>query len=52
MHSFSVAATFKAWIDQVAHAGKTFSFIVQGQEKHVSQHIKCVRLGKGFSRPP
>jgi FMN-dependent NADH-azoreductase len=30
MHNFSVPATFKAWIDQIARAGKTFSYSEQG----------------------
>jgi FMN-dependent NADH-azoreductase len=30
MHNHSVPATFKAWIDQVARAGKTFSYSDQG----------------------
>ena len=30
MHNFSVPATFKAWIDQIARAGKTFSYSDQG----------------------
>jgi FMN-dependent NADH-azoreductase len=30
MHNFSVPATFKAWIDQIARAGKTFSYTSQG----------------------
>jgi FMN-dependent NADH-azoreductase len=51
MHSFSSLATFKAWIDQIARTGETFNFIMQGQEKYALQHIKCVRLRKGFSRP-
>ena len=30
MHNFSVPATFKAWIDQISRAGKTFSYGDQG----------------------
>jgi FMN-dependent NADH-azoreductase len=30
MHNFSVPATFKAWIDQIACVGKTFSYSDQG----------------------
>ena len=32
MHNFSVPASFKAWIDQIARAGKTFSYTRQGPE--------------------
>ena len=30
MHNFSVPASFKAWIDQIARAGKTFSYTSEG----------------------
>lgn len=30
MHNFSVPAAFKAWIDQIARAGKTFSYSDKG----------------------
>jgi len=30
VHNFSFPATFKAWIDQIARAGKTFSYTDQG----------------------
>lgn len=30
MHNFSIPASLKAWIDQIARAGKTFSYTDQG----------------------
>ncbi len=32
MHNFSVPASFKAWIDQIARAGKTFSYTDKGRK--------------------
>jgi FMN-dependent NADH-azoreductase len=42
MHNFSVPAAFKAWIDQIARAGKTFSYSDQGPKGLVPSDKKVV----------
>jgi FMN-dependent NADH-azoreductase len=42
MHNFSVPASFKAWTDQIARAGKTFSYTSQGPKGLVPSDKKVV----------
>jgi FMN-dependent NADH-azoreductase len=44
MHNFSVPAAFKAWIDQIARAGKTFSYSDQGPKGLVPSDKKVVAV--------
>jgi|HubBroStandDraft_4_1064222.scaffolds.fasta_scaffold00462_13 FMN-dependent NADH-azoreductase len=44
MHNFSVPATFKAWIDQIARAGKTFSYSDQGPKGLIPSNKKVVAV--------
>ncbi len=44
MHNFSVPATFKAWIDQIARAGKTFSYSDKGPKGLVPSNKKVVAV--------
>ena len=44
MHNFSVPATFKAWIDQIARAGKTFSYTSQGPKGLIPSDKKVVAI--------
>jgi len=44
MHNFSVPATFKAWIDQIARAGKTFSYGDQGPKGLIPSNKKVVAI--------
>ena len=44
MHNFSVPASFKAWIDQIARAGKTFSYSDKGPQGLVPSHKKVVAI--------
>ncbi len=52
MHNFSVPAAFKAWIDQISRAGKTFSYTDQGPKGLVPSTKKVVAVvtrGGAFS---
>lgn len=42
MHNFSVPAAFKAWIDQIARAGKTFSYTDRGPKGLVPAGKKVI----------
>ena len=44
MHNFSVPATFKAWIDQIARAGKTFSYTDQGPKGLITSDKKVIAI--------
>ena len=44
MHNFSVPATFKAWIDQIARAGKTFRYTDQGLKGLIPPDKKVVAI--------
>ena len=44
MHNFFVPATFKAWIDQIARAGKTFSYSDQGPKGLVPSNKKVIAI--------
>jgi FMN-dependent NADH-azoreductase len=44
MHNHSVPATFKAWIDQIARAGKTFSYSDQGPKGLVPSSKKVIAV--------
>ena len=44
MHNFSVPATFKAWIDQIARAGKTFSYSDQGPKGLIPSNKKVIAI--------
>lgn len=44
MHNYSVPASFKAWIDQIARAGKTFSYTSQGPKGLIPSHKKVVAI--------
>ena len=44
MHNFSVPATFKAWIDQIARAGKTFSYTDKGPKGLLPSNKKVVAV--------
>src|SRR5271165_6502702 len=44
MHNYSVPATFKAWIDQIARAGKTFSYSDQGPKGLIPSNKKVVAI--------
>lgn len=44
MHNFSVPASFKAWIDQIARAGRTFSYTNQGPKGLIPSHKKVVAV--------
>ena len=44
MHNFSVPAAFKAWIDQIARAGKTFSYSDKGPKGLIPSDKKVVAL--------
>ena len=44
MHNFSVPAAFKAWIDQIARAGKTFSYSEQGPKGLLPSGKKVVAV--------
>ena len=53
MHNFSVPATFKAWIDQIARAGKTFSYTDKGPKGLISSNKKVVAvLSRGGAYAP
>lgn len=44
MHNYSVPATFKAWIDQIARAGKTFSYSDQGPKGLIPSNKKVIAI--------
>ena len=44
MHNFSVPASFKAWIDQIARAGKTFSYTDKGPKGLIPSSKKVVAI--------
>jgi FMN-dependent NADH-azoreductase len=44
MHNFSVPATFKAWIDQIARVGKTFSYGDQGPKGLIPSNKKVIAV--------
>jgi FMN-dependent NADH-azoreductase len=44
MHNHSVPATFKAWIDQIARAGKTFNYTDKGPKGLVPSSKKVVAV--------
>lgn len=44
MHNFSVPASFKAWIDQIARAGKTFSYTAEGPKGLIPSNKKVVAI--------
>jgi FMN-dependent NADH-azoreductase len=44
MHNYSVPASFKAWIDQIARAGKTFSYTNQGPKGLIPSQKKVVAV--------
>ncbi|HEY4900041.1 MAG TPA: FMN-dependent NADH-azoreductase [Terriglobales bacterium] len=44
MHNFSVPASFKAWIDQIARAGKTFSYTDRGPKGLIPSSKKVVAV--------
>jgi FMN-dependent NADH-azoreductase len=44
MHNYSVPASFKAWIDQIARAGKTFSYSDHGPKGLIPSHKKVVAI--------
>jgi FMN-dependent NADH-azoreductase len=53
MHNFSVPASFKAWIDQIARAGKTFSYTSEGPKGLVPSDKKVVAiLSRGGAYAP
>ena len=53
MHNFSVPAVFKAWIDQIARAGKTFSYSDKGPKGMVPSDKKVVAvLSRGGAYAP
>ncbi len=53
MHNFSVPASFKAWIDQIARAGKTFSYTDQGPKGLIPSTKKVVAiLSRGSAYAP
>ena len=53
MHNFSVPATFKAWIDQIARAGKTFSYTDKGPKGLIPSNKKVVAvLSRGGAYAP
>jgi FMN-dependent NADH-azoreductase len=44
MHNFWVPASFKAWIDQIARAGKTFGYSDQGPKGLIPSNKKVVAV--------
>jgi FMN-dependent NADH-azoreductase len=44
MHNFSIPASLKAWIDQIARAGKTFSYGEQGPKGLVPANKKVFAI--------
>ncbi|MGA9567818.1 MAG: NAD(P)H-dependent oxidoreductase [Candidatus Korobacteraceae bacterium] len=44
MHNFSVPATFKAWIDQIARAGKTFTYGDEGPKGLVPANKQVIAI--------
>ena len=53
MHNFSVPAAFKAWIDQIARAGKTFSYTDRGPQGLVPSGKKVIAiLSRGGAYAP
>ena len=44
MHNFSVPATCKAWIDQIARAGKTFGYTDQGPKGLIPSDKKVIAI--------
>ncbi len=44
MHNFSMPATFKAWIDQIARAGKTFSYGDKGPKGLVPSDKQVIAI--------
>ncbi len=44
MHNFSVPASFKAWIDQIARVGKTFSYTGEGPKGLIPSNKKVVAI--------
>ncbi len=52
MHNFSIPATLKAWIDQIARSGKTFSYGAQGPKGLLPSNKKVfVIVSQGGSYP-
>ena len=41
MHNFSIPASFKAWIDQIIRAGKTFSYGEKRAEGLIPSERRC-----------
>ena len=44
VHNFSFPATFKAWIDQIARAGKTFSYTDQGPKGPIPSDQQVIAI--------
>ena len=44
LHNFSVPATFKAWIDQIVRASKTFSYTDQGPKGLIPSDKKVIAI--------
>jgi FMN-dependent NADH-azoreductase len=53
MHNFSVPAALKAWIDQIARAGKTFSYTDKGPKGLIPSEKKVIAiLSRGGAYAP
>lgn len=47
MYNFTVPTTFKAWIDRVARAGRTFSYTSEGPKGHLVGKTVYVMAARG-----
>ena len=47
MYNFTIPSTFKAWIDRVARAGRTFSYTSEGPKGHLVGKTVYVFAARG-----
>lgn len=47
MYNFSIPSTFKAWIDRVARAGRTFSYTSEGPKGHLQGKAVYIFAARG-----
>lgn len=47
MYNFGIPSTFKAWIDRIARAGRTFSYTAQGPKGHLEGKTVYVLAARG-----
>ncbi|MEH6713772.1 MAG: NAD(P)H-dependent oxidoreductase [Paraglaciecola polaris] len=47
MYNFTMPSTFKAWIDRIARAGRTFSYTSEGPKGHLTGKTVYVMAARG-----